>query len=438
MAPEQARSEKALTTAVDVHGLGAILYERLTGRPPFQAANPLDVLLQVMEQEPEPPQRYNPKAEVGLGLIARKCLEKNPAHRYESAAALADELDAWLNGEPIAARPVGRFRQMLRWLRLHPQLAAILGIVVFVNVSALGVSVLQEAVSAFDARALLLISAVLTCALLLASWRPLQPAVLAQNERARRLHAAAVALALAPAPAPIPAAPRPRWRHVAFGALDGLVLGGLLVALGWADCVDRGSPQADALSVAWIVNVPLLGALAGALVRSLAPAEDVRAYAASWNWILGHGLFLFPFLLPPEREIARLAFVDWAVVAVFLGGGAVCLACLLVGTISARRSGPRLAKVRRVAGAAARIVSGFCCPVIGAVLGREVGRAVGGEDGLVGGVIYGGLFGAAAGAFVTTTVGWGSLWRAAAVADSAKANDATGPGSAMAGGGGRG
>jgi hypothetical protein len=117
MPPEQASGKKGLSTAVDIYSLGAILYELLCGRPPFAGETPLDTLLLVMEKEPDDPRRFNRHADRDLCAIALKCLQKAPEARYESAAALADDLQRWLNGEATRARPPSLAGQAWRWLR---------------------------------------------------------------------------------------------------------------------------------------------------------------------------------------------------------------------------------------------------------------------------------------------------------------------------------
>jgi WD40 repeat protein len=128
MSPEQARSEKVLTTGVEVYSLGAILYELLTGRPPFRAPTPLDTLLQVLEREPEPPRRVHSRIDRDLETICLKCLAKVPQRRYDSAAAVADDLEQWLTGEPIVARPATMIEKLVKWTRRRPAAAALVGV----------------------------------------------------------------------------------------------------------------------------------------------------------------------------------------------------------------------------------------------------------------------------------------------------------------------
>jgi mono/diheme cytochrome c family protein len=122
MAPEQAEGKKdEIGPRTDVYALGAILYELLAGRPPFQGSSPLDSLRLVMSQEPTPPSRLVPTVPRDLEAICLKCLEKSPGHRYDSAIALAEDLRRFLDGQPVTARHIGPLQRGWKWMRRHPQ-----------------------------------------------------------------------------------------------------------------------------------------------------------------------------------------------------------------------------------------------------------------------------------------------------------------------------
>ena len=141
MAPEQAGGKTARSDpACDVYALGAILYECLTGRPPFKAATPLDTIMQVVADEPVPPRQLQSKMPRDLETICLKCLRKEPAKRYASATDVAEELRRFQNGEPIRGRPVGAFEKVLKWTRRRPAVASLLVLVVTVTLAGGGLA----------------------------------------------------------------------------------------------------------------------------------------------------------------------------------------------------------------------------------------------------------------------------------------------------------
>jgi tetratricopeptide (TPR) repeat protein/predicted Ser/Thr protein kinase len=123
MSPEQARDSGKVMALADVYSLGATLYHVLTSRPPFQAANVAETIRQVLDEEPVPPRRLNPAIDRDLETICLKCLQKEPARRYESSLALAEDLQRYLEHKPILARPAGMVERTWRWCRRNPRLA---------------------------------------------------------------------------------------------------------------------------------------------------------------------------------------------------------------------------------------------------------------------------------------------------------------------------
>jgi serine/threonine protein kinase/Tfp pilus assembly protein PilF len=139
MAPEQARGDQGaavsspprdggLTRAVDVYGLGAVLYQLLTGQPPFAGGTTYETIKSLLDTEPRPPRSLNRKVDRDLSTICLKCLEKDPKRRYSSALALAEDLEHWLKHEPIRARHIGIFGRGKKWLQRNPTTALVLGL----------------------------------------------------------------------------------------------------------------------------------------------------------------------------------------------------------------------------------------------------------------------------------------------------------------------
>ena len=128
VAPEQAGGKKDVGPAADTYALGALLYELLTGRPPFRAEAALDTITQVVSAEPAPPRQLNVKVPRDLETITLKCLHKTPEWRYATASDLAADLATFVAGEPIRARPVGTVERAFKWAKRRPGLASSLAV----------------------------------------------------------------------------------------------------------------------------------------------------------------------------------------------------------------------------------------------------------------------------------------------------------------------
>jgi len=144
MSPEQARGEaKQLTTAVDVYGLGAVLYEVLAGQPPFAGGTTMETVRQVLDKEPRRPSALRPDTDRDLETICLKCLEKDPARRYGSAIEFAEDLERWQRDEPILARPSPPAERLVKWVRRHKATFAALVSIALVLVVGLTISIGQ-------------------------------------------------------------------------------------------------------------------------------------------------------------------------------------------------------------------------------------------------------------------------------------------------------
>ncbi|MCS7160587.1 MAG: serine/threonine-protein kinase [Gemmatales bacterium] len=135
MAPEQASGKKGVVTvAADIYSLGAILYEMLTGRPPFKGPTRMATVRQVLTERPVPPRQLNPRIDRDLERICLKCLERDPQQRYPSAEALAEDLERWLAGEPVSVAPARWWYRTWKWMKRRPAMAALAAVTALVTV----------------------------------------------------------------------------------------------------------------------------------------------------------------------------------------------------------------------------------------------------------------------------------------------------------------
>jgi tetratricopeptide (TPR) repeat protein len=136
MAPEQAAGQiRAIGPATDVYALGTILYELLTGRPPFLGETPVNTVFQVLHEDPVPPTRLQSRLPLDLETVCLKCLEKEPPRRYASAQALAEDLERFLAGEPVQARPATAWERAVKWTKRRPAVAALIAVSVLAAAS---------------------------------------------------------------------------------------------------------------------------------------------------------------------------------------------------------------------------------------------------------------------------------------------------------------
>lgn len=140
MAPEQVDPKQAVGPATDVYSLGVILYVSLTGRAPFLGSTSLDTILQLTRADPIPPRRLNPSVPPDLDTICLKCLQKDPIRRYATALNLAEDLERYVQGRPILARPVSRTERIYRWVKRNPLMASLVASLLLVLCAGSGVA----------------------------------------------------------------------------------------------------------------------------------------------------------------------------------------------------------------------------------------------------------------------------------------------------------
>jgi hypothetical protein len=389
MAPEQAGGRnKEVGPATDVYALGALLYECLTGRPPFKAATPLETMLQVLADEPERPRVLNPAMDVDLEVICLKCLEKEPVKRYESAAVLADDLERWQKGEPTYARASSALGRAIKWSRRQPTVAGLWGVIIALSLAAVASQL------AGSALALLAVIALVWLATLFFFLKRQSQHRDAEERRdpAPRLSGLPLTPPQAARP-PEPFAVSPRKRTWSIGFRGRILLGILFGAMTGFTLL----PSDDILVPGYAIRLITI-AVAGAAVGAV--CGGISLAFRGWRLAAGAGLGITSAVWM-VRDASNVPWATLGLLPCLALPGLIALFAVLVGALLTRSTG-KAEKVPFMVGLlhlVARVVGLLGLLYLPPIFGGELGLLLGGSFGRFVaepvGVFLGALFGVA-------------------------------------------